>query len=137
MSTATENPAEIDANSIRVRHEGREERVFVGEDVGLLVHGCIAEVVGHEISQPEMTRVAEDGADFAEAKGSMRGVVFGKGPVQRAHHEAFVTVGGHQHSYVPHGKFEDLTDTEAAAHETAVWKFTFEYSLKPCGCACK
>lgn len=137
MNTTAENQSGTAANSIRVRHEGREERVFVGEDVGLLVQGCIAEATAHEISKPETTRVAEDGAEFVALKGSLRGVIYGKGPVKRVHHEAFITVAGQEHSYVPHGTFQDLTSVEAAAHEPAVWKFTFEYSLKPCGCAGK
>lgn len=135
MNIEARKPCESTYQHIKVKHEGRAEAVLVGEDVGLLVQGCIAEVVAHEIFEPEVTRVAEDGAEYAEVPGSMRGVIYGKGLVQHAHHEAFITVGGHEHRFVPHGDFTDPSRAETEIHEPATWKFTFEYSIEPCGCS--
>ncbi|GAA5115425.1 hypothetical protein GCM10023212_00090 [Luteolibacter yonseiensis] len=136
----TMNPSRHDKNGtpspgIRIRYESPDERMFVGEEVGLLVSGVIADVVAHEIWKPASTLISEDGATYAGADGSMKGTVYGKGPVRCSHHEAFLTVKGKDHSFVPHGNFEELSAEESKIREPATWKFTFPYSIKPCGCA--
>lgn len=135
MNDQTQGKGRSASHHIKVRHEAPEEQVFVGEDVGLLVHGVIAEVVDHVIVKPYKTSMAEDDGEFTEVPHSMKGVIYGKGEVQKSHFEAFITVGGEEHSFIPHGKFEELTTAEHAAHEAATWKFTFGYSVRPCSCS--
>lgn len=126
------NQSKSAAHDIKVKHDGPERKMFVGEDVGLLVHGIIAEVVDHEILSPKLTSLAEGDGEFTELPDSMKGVIYGKGEVQRSHYEAFITLGEVEHIFIPHGRFDELSPTEAAAHEPATWKFSFEYSVKPC-----
>ena len=116
-----------------VEYELPDKPMFDGYEVGLIIDGLIAEVVSHEITMPTKTWVKEAGTGkFHLIPNSLRGVIYGKGPVRFFRQRGFIMFRGEEFCLAPHGTFEELTNDEREKNPTATWKYCFDHTVKPC-----
>jgi hypothetical protein len=106
--------------------------MFENREVHLGIGALTLEVVDFKIVKPRKTRVREASDPVErEMPDSLAGVVFGRGSVEFSRSQGAIIVDGDEKAIVPHGLFEKPSAAEQAAHPTAEWKFSFDYTEMP------